>query len=212
MHKTTPSNNAIILRTVWHALPGFITLGLYHAGTPLWLPFLFLLPGLTLAALFDGARLFNPELGTLLTKPLPVGFLRDREKKSMSGTFWYLVGVEIVLGAGALLCRRDDEGMRRVACLAIMFLAWADPAAAFVGQMFGRMRPAFLDGKSIEGSMAAGVVSALITARLLDLPLLHETVIKAGVIGAVSEVATPFGLDDNLVMPVFSAILLRLFT
>lgn len=206
---STQSTRADLLRSLWHALPGLLTLGLHHTGWPLWLPFLFLLPALLLAALFDGARLFNPELNTLFTKSLPAGFLREKERKRMSGTFWYLVGVEVVLGVGAIFYRREDEGVRMTACLAIMLLAWADPAASFVGQRFGRLRPKVMNGKSVEGSAAAALVGALIASALLKVPLLHPTAIKAGLISGFSEAINVWGMDDNLVMPILAAVLLR---
>lgn len=209
--KPQPSNSrSELLRSTWHATPGLITLGLYRSGSPLWIPFLFLLPVLLFATLFDGARLFNPELNTLFTKWLPAGFLREKEKKSMSGTFWYLVGVEVVLGVGSIFYRRDDQAVRATACLSIMFLAWADPAASFVGQKFGRIRPGFMNGKSIEGSAAAAIVGACITSAFFGLPLLHPVAVKAGIITGVSEAINLWGMDDNLVMPIASAVLLRI--
>jgi len=201
--------NAELVRALWHISPRFLTLFLFHAGAPLWFPFLFLLPVLALAALFDGARLFNPELGTLLGKMLPAGFLREHEMKGMSGTFWYLVGVELVLGAGALFCRRDDRVMAHTACISILYLAWADPAASFVGRRLGRLRPVWLHGKSIEGSAAAAAAGACITSTFLRLPYMSAAVLKGGIIAAFAEGVRIGGMDDNLVIPVMSAVLLR---
>lgn len=179
---------------------------------PLWLPFLLLMPCLALAGLFDGARLLNPELGRVLTSKLPAGLLRPEEAKRMSGTFWYLLGVELVLGVSALCASRRSETARRVATLAIMYLAWADPVAALVGRRYGRVRPAWMGGKSFEGTAAAGLAGAAITAGFLGLPYTAVSVLQGGVIVAFSEgVNVLLGLDDNLVMPCMAAILLRLF-
>lgn len=194
-----------------NTLEGFLTIFLYRVGAPLWMPFLFLIPVLVFSAILDGARLFNPELGVLITKALPRGLLREREKTTMSGTFWYLVGVQLVLGFGALCCQQRNPVMEHVAVLSILYLAWCDPVAAFVGSRMGRIRPAFLKGKSLEGSFAAFAMGSVITAQFLRVGTLSSwTVIKGGLIAAVAEGVQFRGLDDNLLIPVFSACLLRL--
>lgn len=207
----SPSLKAEILRTLWHTFPGFLTIFLHYLRCPLWIPFLFLIPVLIVSALFDGARLFNPELGTLLTKWLPKGFLRERELKGMSGTFWYLVGVELVLGTAAMVFQRTDLSIQHICVLSILYLAWADPAASFVGRRFGRLRPKFLNGKSIEGCLAAAIVGSCITGIFLRVPdwWNKPTVWKGGLIAAFSESVQMYGLDDNLIIPVLSACLLR---
>lgn len=206
-----PSLKAEVLRTLWHTFPGFVTITLHYLNCPLWIPFLFLIPVLILAALFDGARLFNPELGTLLTKWLPKGFLRERELKAMSGTFWYLVGVELVLGTGAMVFQRNDLSIRHISVLAILYLAWADPAASFIGRRIGRLRPNCLHGKSIEGCLAAFIAGSCITGVFLGVPdwWARPTVWKGGLIAAFTESVQMYGLDDNFIIPVLSACMLR---
>lgn len=161
----------------------------------------------------------NAELGELLSSYLPKGFLREQERDRMSGTFWYLVGVETVLGTSAfvssIVARNGGiESMKRVkhlAALAILFLAWADPVAAIVGRRVKGIRPWFMNGKSLEGSLAAWIVGALTTRWFMQVDMWDWRVVKGGCIAAFTEAVTIGDLDDNLVMPILSAILLNIF-
>lgn len=191
-----------------HAV-GLITVALYQ-WVPLWLPFILLVPVTVLVALLDGARLFNPELGKLITSYYPPGLLRESERRTMSGSFWYLIGVEAVLGAGALLHPRHDRRAQQLTALAILFLALCDPAAAFVGRRFGSVRPAFMHGKSLEGSLAAAAVGCLTTRWFLGLDLWDWRVAKGGAIAAFAEAVRVGRLDDNVTLPIVSACLLTL--
>ncbi len=132
----------------------------------------------------------------------------------MSGSFWYLVGVELVLGSSTIITsfRLDEvDRLTKRACLAIFYLALADPTASFVGRRVNGTRPAWLRGKSLEGCASAALVGALITKWFLGLEMWSKKACLGGLIAAFSEAAQIGGLDDNLVIPPLSALLLRLF-
>jgi diacylglycerol kinase (CTP) len=141
-------------------------------------------PGLNRATL----RIFGP-------------IMRTHERESISGmTYLYL-------GCMALLLFRD----RHIITLTLLFLAFGDPIASFFGIRFGKDR--IIGRKTLQGTMAAFVVCALITGvycyfnNLMTERLLIVAPL-GGLIGAVAEL-TPIGkLDDNLTFPIISAVLL----
>ena len=65
----------------------------------------------------------------------------------------------ITLGLGALLALLIFPPLSAAA--AIYALAFGDSVSSLVGKSLGRLRPAFLAGKSIEGSLACFTVSTL---------------------------------------------------
>jgi len=64
----------------------------------------------------------------------------------------------VTLGLGALLVLLLFPPA--AAAAAIYALAFGDSASAIIGRFFGRIRPAFLSGKSLEGIMACFAASA----------------------------------------------------
>lgn len=85
-----------------------------------------------------------------------------------------------------------------VAIPAILFMSWADPVAAVVGQRYGKIS---IGSKTLEGSAACLVVCLLITIPA-DLPL---TAKLAGALSATLAELAPWGvLDDNLAVPLVS--------
>jgi len=85
----------------------------------------------------------------------------------------------------------------QVAAAAIYTLAFGDSAACLAGKYLGRIRPVFLAGKSIEGSLACFLVSALVTWLVF-----HDwkTAAAVGFAAALID-ALPFKDFDNLLMP-----------
>ena len=101
----------------------------------------------------------------------------------------------ITLGLGALLSLLVFPPP--VAAAAIYALAFGDSAASLVGKFLGRIRPAFLAGKSLEGSLACFAVSAL-----AGFFVFHDWRIAVPV-GMASMLvdALPVGDFDNLFLP-----------
>jgi dolichol kinase len=101
----------------------------------------------------------------------------------------------VTLGLGALLALLLYPSP--AASIAIYALAFGDGFASLVGKFFGKMRPAFLRGKSIEGSLAC-FTAVLITAWGVS----HN--IRIAFIAALTAMvveALPLGDYDNLALP-----------
>jgi len=102
----------------------------------------------------------------------------------------------VTLGLGALLALLLYPS--NAAIIAIYALAFGDGIASLVGKFFGKWRPAFLLGKSIEGSIACFTVvfiSAYAVSNSLNIALV------AAFTATVVE-ALPLEDYDNLAIPV----------
>src|SRR5262249_9739780 len=107
-----------------------------------------------------------------------------------------------------LVCLLFPKG---IAILSILYLGLGDTAASIVGVRWGRHK--FGGRFSIEGSLAFFAVCFLATLFYPRLdPHFHGPILLfallGGLIGAFSERIFP-RLDDNLVIPLFSALALR---
>jgi len=101
----------------------------------------------------------------------------------------------VTLGIGALLALLLFPSP--AACIGIYALAFGDGFAALVGKLFGKIRPVFLFGKSVEGSMAcfgATFVSAWVVSRSFVVAL------TAAITATVVE-ALPLKDYDNIALP-----------
>ena len=102
----------------------------------------------------------------------------------------------VTLGLGALAALLFYPSP--AAAIGIYALAFGDGLASLVGKFFGKWRPAFLAGKSIEGSMAcfaAVLVSAYAVSGSMHIALV------AAITASVVE-ALPLEDYDNLAIPV----------
>lgn len=102
----------------------------------------------------------------------------------------------VTLGLGALLALLLYPS--NAAAIAIYALAFGDGAASLVGKVFGRWRPAFLYGKSLEGSFACFAM-VLISAYAISGQL--RVALTAAFTAAVVE-ALPLKDYDNIAIPV----------
>jgi dolichol kinase len=85
----------------------------------------------------------------------------------------------------------------RAASAAIYALAFGDSASTLTGKFLGRLRPAFLAGKSIEGSLACFAVSAL-AAYLVFYDI--KTALAVGFASVLLD-ALPLREFDNILLP-----------
>jgi dolichol kinase len=102
----------------------------------------------------------------------------------------------VTLGLGTLLALLLYPSP--VAAIAIYALAFGDGFASLVGKFFGKWRPAFLYGKSIEGSLAC-FAAVLISAYAVS------GSVRVAFIAALTAMfveALPLEDYDNLVLPV----------
>ena len=157
---------------------------------------LLLMGGTLLYAWAEGMRFlgFNPPLISCITARV----LRRREE----GRFAF---APVTLGLGALLPLLLFPP--KAAAAAIYALAFGDSASTMVGKFLGRLRPAFLSGKSIEGSLACFAASTLACFLVF-----HDwkTAVIVGVVSVAVD-AVPLKEFDNLLIPLaagFTAALL----
>lgn len=102
----------------------------------------------------------------------------------------------VTLGLGALLALLLYPSP--VAAISIYALAFGDGFASLVGKFFGKWRPAFLFGKSVEGSMAC-FAAVLISAYAVS-GSMHIAIIAASTATVVE--AMPLEDYDNMALPV----------
>jgi len=101
----------------------------------------------------------------------------------------------VTLGLGALLALLLFPSP--AACIGIYALAFGDGFAAFIGKLFGRTRPAFLCGKSVEGSMAC------FTAVFISAWLVSQNYTVSLVAAFTATIVEAFPLEDydNIALP-----------
>jgi dolichol kinase len=109
----------------------------------------------------------------------------------------------VTLGLGALLALLLYP--LQAASIAIYAMAFGDGIASLVGKTFGRLRPDFLLGKSVEGSLACFAV-IFITAYQVSLSF--RIALLAALAGALTDIF-PLGDYDNLVMPLAVGLAVR---
>jgi dolichol kinase len=102
----------------------------------------------------------------------------------------------VTLGIGALLALLLYPSP--AASIGIYALAFGDGFASLIGKFFGRIRPAFLRGKSIEGSLAC-FMAVLVTAYQVSFS--YKTALLAALAAMVVE-AFPLEDYDNLALPI----------
>jgi dolichol kinase len=101
----------------------------------------------------------------------------------------------VTLGIGALLALLLFPSP--AACIGIYALAFGDGFAGLIGKLFGRIRPAFLFGKSVEGS-AACFAATFFSAWLVSH---NPAAALAAAITATAVEALPLEDYDNIVLP-----------
>lgn len=194
-----PRSDVHIARKLWHFLGIlFVAFCYYQMSRALALQVLTLAGSLIIV--LDYVRLARPSLNRFLMRIFsPV--MRQNEQNGLTGATYAVIGIFIIV----FFFSRD------VVLLSLFFLAVADPIASYVGIRYGKDR--LFGRKSFQGSLAAFFACLFISAvyyythNLMTDRLLIVSVLS-GMAGAAAE-AVPVGrLDDNLVLPVLSAIML----
>ncbi|PWU12843.1 MAG: hypothetical protein C5B49_15595 [Bdellovibrio sp.] len=183
-------------RKIWH-MGGVSLILLLYVLAPPPMAILAILGAWAICIPIDLARQRNPQLNEFLVqwfKPI----IRDHEVHRLAGTSYLLTGVGFV----AVLCPRE------VTILTLLYLAFADPLASFVGIKWGRDK--ILGNKSLQGSVAAFLVCTLATffflySRGLLLDHLFVVSLSGGLIGCLAELIPIGRIDDNFTLPVVSA-------
>lgn len=126
------------------------------------------------------------------------------ERASRERDYGRFVMGPVTLGLGALLALVFYPAP--AASLAIYTLAFGDGLASLVGRHLGRLRPAFLKGKSIEGSLACFTI-VIVVASALGYSLPVAVLVAAA---ATFVEALPLKDYDNLVLPVTAGFVVEL--
>jgi glycerol-3-phosphate acyltransferase PlsY len=181
----------VAFRGLAHLLVGSVCTILIWAS-PHWIAIAFLAIATALFLLLDIVRLYNfPAYSrfSYLFRP----FLRESEQKRLSGAFYFAAGCLIT----ALVFDKPLAGV------AVLFLTFGDLAATLIGSSKGRIR---LWGKTLEGSLACLAVCSLIAiiASLNDVGI-SPLALSTGVLAATLLEALPWGVNDNLSLPIGSA-------
>ncbi|KAK9361556.1 hypothetical protein V1504DRAFT_389715 [Lipomyces starkeyi] len=210
-----------IPRKLLHVSIGFLTLDLYWNGIKLSQVTPVLVFLLSSIVLLDILRFKFPSFSTYYIKAF--GFLmRESEVNKWNGIVWYLLGLILVF----LAFPKD------ISILSILLLSWCDTAASSFGRAYGHLTPKFFRNKSLAGTGAAfltGVFAAYLEYGLifpatpvvnigehlawtpetskLSLPVLCTL---SGFVGAAAEAIDFWGLDDNITIPVISAIVMQI--
>jgi dolichol kinase len=111
----------------------------------------------------------------------------------------------VTLGLGAMLALLLYPAP--AASIAIYALAFGDGFASLIGKCFGRTRPAFLFGKSIEGSTACFAAVFIAAWRVIP----DYRIALAAALTAAAVEALPLEDYDNLALPVTVGFVVRLF-
>jgi len=183
-------------RKIWH-MTGVFAMFVTYALLPEKASFLILGAAILIFLPVDFLRLryaaFNDWVVHAL-KPI----MRTHEIHKIAGTTYLLTGVAIV---AALF-------PRPIVCLTLLFLAFADPMASFIGIKYGKDK--VFGHKSIQGFVAAFVVCTVCTLIYLSSHNvnLHRMImvsLLAGLIGALAELVPIGKLDDNFTLPLLSS-------
>ena len=186
-----------LARKVWH-VAGVFFMYLLWILLPQNTAYVLLTIGLGLFVPLDLLRQKNAAFNDFVVhafKPI----MRSGEEGRLAGTTYLISGVATV----CLIFPRD------VVSITLLFLAFADPIASFIGIKYGKDK--IFGHKSLQGFMAAYFVCFLAAFSFLmthgyppDRTLVFS--ILAGLVGALAELIPIWKLDDNLTLPILSAI------
>ncbi len=147
---------------------------------------LILLPVFAFYLSCDLLRHCHKGFGELFDQLITSRFLREREKKGLIGSTYFLIGTLLAI----IIFPKD------IAIASLYILVISDTAASIVGSAWGRIR--LFRRKTVEGSIAFFVTGMIVVAFTMGHSLFWGT---AGVLGATLVELLPIRLDDNLTIP-----------
>ncbi len=184
-------------RKLWHIL-GVLGMFMFYVYVPYIFSVITLSVAWVLFVTVDVLRQTRPALNDWALhafKPI----MRQNEINKLAGTTYLLTGAMFVV------CIFPRE----IAALTLLFLAFADPIASFIGIKYGKDK--IFGHKSIQGFIAAFTVCTILCFVFLATQdfMLDRIIVAslfAGLIGAFAELVPIAKLDDNLTLPVISSI------
>ena len=154
-----------------------------------------MVPITVLMIIIDLSRLRHLYLWTMVVAPVFGRMIRRHEVDGdWTGATYILLSV----------CLTVALFTKPVAIAALAFIMLGDTLAALVGRRYGRLR---FGQKSVEGSLACLVGTAAVALIVPGLPL---TVGLFGAFVAAVVEAAPFGIDDNITVPLLSGLSMTL--
>lgn len=189
-----------IARKIWH-VSGVFTMFAAWSFLPQWISMTLLVLGWLIFVPADFLRQKNPDFNRTLSNMFrPI--MRSNELNRLAGTTYLITGTLLI----TILFNRG------VVSLSLLFLAFADPIASYVGIKYGKDK--IFGHKSVQGFIAAFVVCSLLCFLFLFYSQIQQHLVivslLAGLIGAFAELVPFAKLDDNFTMPVMSSLGLSL--
>lgn len=185
-----------LARKIWH-MAGVSFIAFLYVVLPPAVSFWLLLSSMAIFIPLDFMRQTRPKLNDWMVHAFRA-IIRQNEVDKLAGTTYLLAGVAFVTWTFQY----------HIVVLTLLFLAFADPIASFVGIKFGRDK--IFGHKSLQGFMAAFVVCAAITGGYLYyqglfVERLWLISLLAGFCGALAELVPIAKIDDNFTLPALSA-------
>ena len=191
MHDPSSTGRLSLLRKAIHVATTVVPVAGWLVSYPL---ALILAGGAVLASLLlEAARRWWPWVNRLLWHLIPSVFRRWEERRLLGST-WFALSMLAALA----LWGRDAGGT------AVLFLAWGDPAAEFVGRRWGPPG----QKKTLAGSLACLGACLLAGALGVWLGGVHPWVALAGAVSATAIEQWSPPPDDNLWIPVLSGLVI----
>ena len=179
-------------RRVFHAACGLAIVAMVeYGGLGRTIDLVLLGAGIVACLMLDWVRLRVPDANFVFFRWF-AALASPREASRIASSTWFLCG------AFATLLIAPPH----LFTPSVLVLSLADPAASVVGRLWGRHS---LGKGSWEGTIAFFLVASVVTMPFVGLP----SALMAACIVAIFEVL-PAGIDDNLTVPVVSALALRL--
>ena len=130
--------------------------------------------------------------------------LREKEKTKLTGACFLALGCTLTMAISP----------PSITMVSLLFLVLGDLSAAIVGVSFGKETVSLKLGregkKSAEGSVAMLAVCFCVGCTVFARVTLREYPVLIGaIVATLTELTEPFGLNDNLTIPVFSSIALQ---
>jgi dolichol kinase len=122
--------------------------------------------------------------------------MKKQERRRLSGSFFYILSSFIAMALFE----------KNIAISSLFILSISDPLSSVLGSRFGRVR--FL-GKSLEGALAFFFSSFFI---LLAFSFTIPIAVAGAVIASLTELFSSWPIDDNLSIPLVTALALTLLT
>jgi diacylglycerol kinase (CTP) len=182
-------------RKIWHISTVFF-MAVAWMVLPFWVSMTLLILGWIAFVPVDFVRLNNPELNAHVSRWLRL-IMRQSELDKLAGTTYLLTGIIVVASIFP----------KSIVSLSLLYLAFADPIASYVGIRWGRDK--IFGHKSVQGFVAAFVVCFLITWSFLYfnnvVDYLLVIALLGGLVGALAELIPIAQIDDNFTMPLLSS-------